>query len=138
MAAAPSRARIPTKVDRSACYMARHVAKNLVAAGLAERVEVQVAYAIGVAEPVSVRVDSFGTGEVSDRHMESLVREHFPLSPRAIIEHLQLRRPVYRQTAAYGHFGREEEGFTWEQTHHAADLRAAAGLQSIPTLVATA
>ncbi len=128
----------PTKVDRSACYMARHVAKNLVAAGLAERVEVQVAYAIGVAEPVSVRVDSFGTGEVSDRHMESLVREHFPLSPRSIIEHLQLRRPVYRQTAAYGHFGREEEGFTWEQTHHAADLRAAAGLQSIPTLVATA
>ncbi|HKH46112.1 MAG TPA: methionine adenosyltransferase [Thermoanaerobaculia bacterium] len=128
----------PTKVDRSACYMARHVAKNLVAAGLAERIEVQVAYAIGVAEPVSIRVDSFGTGEVSDRHMESLVREHFPLSPRAIIEHLQLRRPVYRQTAAYGHFGREEEGFTWEQTHSAADLRAAAGLQGVPTLAATA
>jgi S-adenosylmethionine synthetase len=119
----------PTKVDRSACYMARYAAKNLVAAGLAERVEVQVAYAIGVAEPVSVRVDSFGTGEVSDRHMVSLVREHFPLSPRAIIEHLQLRRPIYRQTAAYGHFGREEEGFTWEQTRRAADLRAAAGLQ---------
>jgi S-adenosylmethionine synthetase len=118
--------------------MARHVAKNLVAAGLAERVEVQVAYAIGVADPVSVRVDSFGTGEVSDRHMESLVREHFPLSPRAIIEHLQLRRPVYRQTAAYGHFGREEEGFTWEQTHHAAELRAAAGLQGISALAATA
>jgi S-adenosylmethionine synthetase len=128
----------PTKVDRSACYMARYVAKNLVAAGLAERVEVQVAYAIGVADPVSVRVDSFGTGEVSDRHMESLVREHFPLSPRAIIEHLQLRRPVYRQTAAYGHFGREEEGFTWEQTHHAADLRAAAGLQGVSALAATA
>jgi len=128
----------PTKVDRSACYMARHVAKNLVAAGLAERIEVQVAYAIGVADPVSVRVDSFGTGEVSERHMERLVREHFPLSPRAIIEHLQLRRPVYRQTAAYGHFGREEEGFTWEQTHSAADLRAAAGLQGVPALVATA
>jgi len=119
----------PTKVDRSACYMARHVAKNLVAAGVAERAEVQVAYAIGVAEPVSVRVDSFGTGVISDRHMEGLVRELFPLSPRAIIEYLQLRRPVYRQTAAYGHFGREEEGFTWEQTHRAADVRAAAGLQ---------
>jgi len=116
----------PTKVDRSACYMARYVAKNLVAAGLAERVEVQVAYAIGVAQPVSVRVDSFGTGEISDRHMEGLVREHFPLSPREIIQHLQLRRPVYRQTAAYGHFGREEEGFTWEQTQHAAELRNAA------------
>jgi S-adenosylmethionine synthetase len=128
----------PTKVDRSACYMARHVAKNLVAAGLAERIEVQVAYAIGVAEPVSVRVDSFGTGEVSDRHMERLVREHFPLAPRAIIQHLQLRRPVYRQTAAYGHFGREEDGFTWEQTHGAADLRAAAGLQGASTLAATA
>jgi S-adenosylmethionine synthetase len=128
----------PTKVDRSACYMARHVAKTLVAAGIAERAEVQVAYAIGVAEPVSVRVDSFGTGLISDRHMESLVREHFRLSPRTIIEHLQLRRPVYRQTAAYGHFGREEEGFTWEQTHRAADLRAAAGLQDVPTLAATA
>jgi S-adenosylmethionine synthetase len=128
----------PTKVDRSACYMARHVAKNLVAAGLAERAEVQVAYAIGVAEPVSIRVDSFGTGEVSDRHMESLVRDHFPLSPRAIIDYLQLRRPVYRPTAAYGHFGREEEGFTWEQTHRAADLRAAAGVQSVSTLVASA
>jgi S-adenosylmethionine synthetase len=128
----------PTKVDRSACYMARHVAKNLVAAGLAERAEVQVAYAIGVAEPVSVRVDSFGTGEVSDRHMESLVREHFPLSPRDIIDYLQLRRPVYRPTAAYGHFGREEEGFTWERTHRAADLRAAAGVQTVSTLVASA
>jgi S-adenosylmethionine synthetase len=128
----------PTKVDRSACYMARHVAKNLVAAGIAERAEVQLAYAIGVAEPVSIRVDSFGTGRISDRHMENLVREHFRLSPRAIIEHLQLRRPVYRQTAAYGHFGREEEGFTWEQTRHAADLRAAAGLQGAPALMATA
>ncbi len=121
----------PTKVDRSACYMARHVAKNLVAAGLAERVEVQVAYAIGVAEPVSVRVDSFGTAVegVTDRQMERLVREHFPLSPRGIIEDLDLRRPIYRKTAAYGHFGRDEPEFRWESTHRAADLRAAAGLE---------
>ena len=121
----------PTKVDRSACYMARHVAKNLVAAGLAERVEVQVAYAIGVAEPVSVRVDSFGTAAegVTDRQMERLVREHFPLSPRGIIEDLDLRRPIYRKTAAYGHFGRDEPEFRWESTHRAADLRAAAGLE---------
>jgi S-adenosylmethionine synthetase len=119
----------PTKVDRSACYMARHVAKNLVAAGLAERVEVQLAYAIGVAEPVSVRVDSFGTGAIGDRQMERLVREHFPLAPRGIIEDLELRRPIYRQTAAYGHFGRDEPGFTWESTHRAAELRAAAGLE---------
>jgi S-adenosylmethionine synthetase len=126
----------PTKVDRSACYMARYVAKNLVAAGLAERAEVQVAYAIGVAEPVSVRVDSFGTGEISDRHLERLVREHFTLSPRTIMEHLQLRRPVYRQTAAYGHFGREEDGFTWEETQRAADLRAAAGLQTLAAATA--
>jgi S-adenosylmethionine synthetase len=121
----------PTKVDRSACYMARHVAKNLVAAGLAERVEVQVAYAIGVAEPVSVRVDSFGTAVegVTDRQMERLVREHFPLSPRGIIEDLDLRRPIYRKTAAYGHFGRDEPEFRWESTHRAADLRAAAGVE---------
>ncbi len=121
----------PTKVDRSACYMARHVAKNLVAAGLAERVEVQVAYAIGVADPVSVRVDSFGTAVegVTDRQMERLVREHFPLSPRGIIEDLDLRRPIYRKTAAYGHFGRDEPEFRWESTHRAADLRAAAGLE---------
>ena len=119
----------PTKVDRSACYMARHVAKNLVAAGLAERVEVQLAYAIGVAEPVSVRVDSFGTGLISDRLAERLVREHFPLSPGGIIEDLDLRRPIYRKTAAYGHFGREEPEFRWESTHRAAELRAAAGLE---------
>jgi S-adenosylmethionine synthetase len=125
----------PTKVDRSACYMARHVAKNLVAAGIAERVEVQVAYAIGVIDPVSVRVDTFGTGEISDRRIESLVREHFPLSPRGIIEYLELRRPIYRQTASYGHFGRTEEGFTWERTHRAADLRAAAGLEGVPAAV---
>ncbi len=119
----------PTKVDRSACYMARHVAKNLVAAGLAERVEVQLAYAIGVAEPVSVRVDSFGTGLISDRLAERLVREHFPLSPGGIMQDLDLRRPIYRQTAAYGHFGRDEPEFRWESTHRAADLRAAAGLE---------
>ena len=100
----------PTKVDRSACYMARHVAKNLVAAGIAERVEVQLAYAIGVVEPVSIRVDSFGTGVIGDRRIERLVREHFPLSPRGIIEDLDLRRPIYQQTAAYGHFGRERQG----------------------------
>jgi S-adenosylmethionine synthetase len=116
----------PTKVDRSACYMARYIAKNLVAAGLAERAEVQLAYAIGVAEPVSVRVDSFGTGAVDDGRLEALVREHFPLTPRRIIEHLDLRRPIYRATAAYGHFGREEPGFTWEKVDKAVELRQAA------------
>jgi S-adenosylmethionine synthetase len=122
----------PTKVDRSACYMARHVAKNLVAAGIAERVEVQLAYAIGVAEPVSVRVDSFGTGAIGDSEMERLVRAHFPLSPRGIIEDLDLRRPIYQQTAAYGHFGRNESDFPWESTHRAAELRSAAGLAAVP------
>ncbi|MCW5963160.1 MAG: methionine adenosyltransferase [Bryobacterales bacterium] len=117
-----------TKVDRSACYMARHVAKNLVAAGLATRVEVQLAYAIGVADPVSVMVDSFGTGTVSDSRLAELVRETFPLTPRGIIDYLQLRRPIYRQTAAYGHFGRTEEGFTWEATHRAEELRTAASV----------
>ncbi len=121
----------PTKVDRSACYMARHVAKNLVAAGIAERVEVQLAYAIGVAEPVSVRVDSFGTGAIGDSEMERLVRAHFPLSPRGIIEDLDLRRPIYQQTAAYGHFGRNESDFPWESTHRAAELRSAAGLAGV-------
>jgi S-adenosylmethionine synthetase len=118
----------PTKVDRSACYMARHVAKNLVAAGLATRLEVQLAYAIGVAEPVSVRVDSFGTGAIGDRAIETLIREHFPMSPAEIIRYLDLRRPIYRQTAAYGHFGRDEPSFTWEDTSRAAVLREAAGL----------
>jgi S-adenosylmethionine synthetase len=122
----------PTKVDRSACYMARHVAKNLVAAGIADRVEVQLAYAIGVAEPVSVRVDSFGTGAIADRQIERLVREHFPLSPRGIIEELDLRRPIYQATASFGHFGRNEKDFPWESTHHAAKLRAAAGLEAVP------
>jgi S-adenosylmethionine synthetase len=125
----------PTKVDRSACYMARHVAKNLVEAGIAERVEVQLAYAIGVVEPVSIRVDSFGTGVIGDRWIERLVREHFPLSPRGIIEDLDLRRPIYQQTAAYGHFGRSGKDFPWESTHRAAELRAAAGLEGAPLAV---
>ena len=118
--------------------MARHVAKNIVAAGLAERVEVQLAYAIGVAEPVSVQVDTFGTGEIADRQIERLVREHFPLSPRGIIKHLDLRRPIYRKTAAYGHFGRDDEDFPWENTHRAEELRAAAGLAGAAAVPAMA
>jgi S-adenosylmethionine synthetase len=118
----------PSKVDRSACYMARYIAKNIVAARLATRCEVQLAYAIGVAEPVSVMVNSFGTGEVDDSRFEALVRAVFPLTPRGIIEHLQLRRPIYRKTAAFGHFGRIEEGFTWEAVDKAEALRSAAGL----------
>ncbi len=114
----------PSKVDRSACYAARWVAKNLVAAGLCDRCEVQVAYAIGVAEPVSVMVDSFGTGKVSDVKLTSLVRKHFDLTPRGIMDSLKLRRPIYRKTAAYGHFGRSE--FAWEQTTKAKALAAAA------------
>ncbi len=115
----------PTKVDRSASYMARHVAKNLVAAGLAERLLVQLAYAIGVADPVSVHVDTFGTGTVDGARLESLIREHFPLTPKGIIEHLDLRRPIFQQTAAYGHFGRTGDGFTWEQLDHVDALRQA-------------
>jgi len=122
----------PTKVDRSASYMARYIAKNLVAAGLVDRVEVQLAYAIGVAEPVSVRVDGFGTEKVSEARLEALVREHFPLTPRGIIEHLDLRRPIYRATAAYGHFGREEPGFTWELVDKVDELRAAVGAEAAP------
>ena len=118
----------PTKVDRSATYMARHVAKNLVAAGLADKVLVQLAYAIGVADPVSVLVDSSGTGRVSDEKMAELVRSHFKLTPRGIIESLDLRRPIYRKTAAFGHFGRTEPEFTWERTDKASLLRADAGL----------
>jgi len=117
----------PTKVDRSASYMARHIAKNLVGADLADRVNVQLAYAIGVPEPVSIHVDSFGTGKIDDRRMEHLVRDEFPLTPKGIIEHLDLRRPIYRQSAAYGHFGRREEGFTWEDLDHVDALRSAAG-----------
>ena len=118
----------PTKVDRSACYMARYVAKNLVAAGLADKVEVQLAYAIGVAEPVSIMVDSFGTGKVEDQRLAELVREHFSLTPAGMIKHLNLRRPIYRKTAAFGHFGRHEDTFSWEATDKAAALREAAQL----------
>jgi S-adenosylmethionine synthetase len=114
----------PTKVDRSACYMARYVAKNLVAAGVATKVEVQIAYAIGVAEPVSVMVDTFGTGVISDPQITELIRANFKLTPAGIIETLDLRRPIYRQTAAYGHFGRNEPGFTWERTDKAAKIRS--------------
>jgi len=120
----------PTKVDRSAAYMARHVAKNLVAAGLAERCEVQLAYAIGVAEPVSVAVDSDGTGKVDDDRLCELVRELFPLTPRRIIEYLDLRRPIYQLTAAGGHFGRSEPEFSWEKTHRVKDLQEAAGFEA--------
>ncbi|RMG99137.1 MAG: methionine adenosyltransferase [Deltaproteobacteria bacterium] len=115
----------PSKVDRSAAYYARYVAKHLVAAGLCDRAEVQFAYAIGVAHPVSIRVDSFGTGKLSDDHLAELVREHFDARPRAIIEELDLLRPIYSQTAAYGHFGREEPDFTWERTPKVDALRAA-------------
>jgi len=113
----------PTKVDRSACYMARYVAKNLVASGLASRCEVQLAYAIGVAEPVSVMVNSFGTGVVEDERLVELVREQFQLTPKAMIETLKLRQPIYRKTAAFGHFGRTEPSFTWEKTDKADALR---------------
>ena len=118
----------PTKVDRSACYMARHVAKNIVGAGLAERAQVQVAYAIGVAEPVSIMVETFGTGKVPDAKMEQLVRRHFDFTPAGIIKYLNLRRPFYRKTAAYGHFGRNEPEFTWERLDRVKDLRDDAGL----------
>jgi S-adenosylmethionine synthetase len=115
-----------TKVDRSAAYMARYVAKNIVAAGLADRCEVQLAYAIGVAEPVSVRVDTFGTGKVSEPQLIELVRENFKLTPKGIIESLNLRRPVFKKTAAYGHFGRSGDSFTWEATDKAEALKAGA------------
>jgi S-adenosylmethionine synthetase len=118
----------PTKVDRSACYMARYVAKNVVAAGLADRCQVQLAYAIGVAEPVSVYVDTFGTGKVDDEKISELVRGHFKLTPRGIIETLDLRRPIYKKTAAFGHFGRTEPEFTWERTDKATGLKADAGV----------
>ena len=123
----------PSKVDRSACYMARYIAKNLVAAGLARKAEVQLAYAIGVAEPVSVMVDAFGTENVSLERMTELVRENFSLTPKGIIEALDLRRPIYKVTAAYGHFGRTGPGFSWERTDRADALRKAAGLGSRAT-----
>jgi S-adenosylmethionine synthetase len=116
----------PTKVDRSAAYMARYIAKNIVAAGLADRCEVQLAYAIGVPEPVSVLVDTFGTGKVSEVELQKLIRENFSLTPKGIIESLDLRRPIYKKTAAYGHFGRKEKDFRWEATDKADILRQAA------------
>jgi S-adenosylmethionine synthetase len=116
----------PTKVDRSACYMARYIAKNVVAAELADRCTVQLAYAIGVAEPVSVLVDTHGTGKVSEEALSTLVREHFKLTPKGIIEELDLRKPIYKKTAAFGHFGREDAGFAWERTDKAAALKTAA------------
>jgi S-adenosylmethionine synthetase len=119
----------PTKVDRSAAYMARYIAKNIVAAGLAERCEVELAYAIGVAEPVSVLVETFGTGKVEEAKIEELVRKNFKLTPKGIIESLNLRRPIYRKTAAYGHFGRSDKDFTWEATDKAAALSEQAGLK---------
>ncbi|MGB8476994.1 MAG: methionine adenosyltransferase [Candidatus Acidiferrum sp.] len=118
----------PSKVDRSACYMARYIAKNIVAAGLARKAEVQLAYAIGVAEPVSVMAETFGTAAVSEEKITSLIREYFSLTPKGIIEALDLRRPIYKDTAAYGHFGRSGAGFTWERTDRADALRKAAGL----------
>jgi S-adenosylmethionine synthetase len=118
----------PTKVDRSASYMARHVAKNIVAAGLAERVLVQVAYAIGVADPVSIMVDTYGTGKVPDARLEEMIRRHFDFTPAGIIKYLNLRRPIYRKTAAYGHFGRSEPEFTWERTDRVKDLRDDVGV----------
>ena len=121
----------PSKVDRSACYMARYIAKNVVAAGLASRAEVQLAYAIGVAEPVSVMVDTFGTATIPEEKITALVRENFRLTPKAIIETLDLRKPIYKATAAYGHFGRKGDGgFTWERTDRADALRRAAGLSA--------
>ena len=123
----------PTKVDRSAAYMARYVAKNIVAAGLADRCEIQLAYAIGIAEPVSVHVDTEGTGTIPEQRLCELVREIFPLTPGGIIRHLDLRRPIYRKTAFGGHFGRCEPEFTWEETDKAAELAAAAGKQLAAT-----
>jgi S-adenosylmethionine synthetase len=118
----------PTKVDRSATYAARHVAKNVVAAGLADRCQIQVAYAIGVAHPFSILVETFGTEHIEVLRIEELVKEHFDLRPAAILRDLDLRRPIYQKTAAYGHFGRDDRDFTWERTDKAEKLRAAAGL----------
>ena len=117
----------PSKVDRSAAYMARYVAKNIVAAGLAERCEVQVSYAIGVAEPTSISVDTFGTGKVSDQKLISLIREHFDLRPYGIIQSLNLLRPIYKQTATYGHFGRDDIDLPWEKTDKVKELQKLLG-----------
>ncbi len=118
----------PTKVDRSAAYMARYIAKNIVASGIADRAEVQLAYAIGVADPVSIMVDTFGTGQIDQHQLEYLIRKHFKLTPQGIIESLNLLRPIYKKTAAYGHFGRPDPDFTWEKTDKAAILKKEAGL----------
>jgi len=118
----------PTKVDRSGAYVSRYIAKNIVASGLADRVEVQLAYAIGIPEPVSILVDTFGTGKVEEEKIVTLVRKNFDLTPKGIIEHLRLRRPIYKKTAAYGHFGKNDPDFTWEQTDKAETLRREAGL----------
>jgi S-adenosylmethionine synthetase len=124
----------PTKVDRSACYMARYIAKNIVAAGLADRCEVQLAYAIGVADPVSILVDTFGTGKISEDRLEQLVRKNFQLTPKGIIESLKLRRPIYKKTAAYGHFGRNDKDFTWEHTDKANALKEQAKSEAKATV----
>ena len=118
----------PSKVDRSSSYMGRYVAKNIVAAGIASEVEVQIAYAIGISNPVSINVNSFGTGKIEDEKIKQLINEHFDLRPKAIIQHLDLLRPIYRKTAAYGHFGRERAEFTWENTDKADELKSAAGI----------
>jgi S-adenosylmethionine synthetase len=118
----------PSKVDRSAAYAGRYVAKNIVAAGLADRCEIQVSYAIGVSEPTSISLNTFGTGKISDEKIVDLVREHFDLRPSGLIKMLDLKRPIYRKTASYGHFGRTEPEFTWEHTDKADALKAAAGL----------
>jgi len=121
----------PTKVDRSACYMARYVAKNIVAAGLTDRCTVQLAYAIGLADPVSIMIDTNGARGVDEAVLVRAVRKVFPLTPQGIIDHLKLRRPIYRATAAYGHFGRTEDTFTWEKTDKAAALRKELGLSAL-------
>jgi len=118
----------PSKVDRSAAYAGRYVAKNIVAAGLADRCEIQISYAIGVAEPTSITIDTFGTGKISNEAITKLVREHFDLRPKGLIKMLNLLRPIYTQTAAYGHFGRTEADLTWERTDKADTLRKAAGI----------
>ena len=119
----------PTKVDRSAAYAARYVAKNVVAAGLADRCQVQVSYAIGVAQPTSIMATTFGTGKISDEKIEALIAKHFDLRPKGIVQMLDLLRPIYRKTAAYGHFGRTEDTFSWEKTDKAAALAADAGIK---------
>ena len=119
----------PTKVDRSAAYMARYVAKNIVAAGLAERALIQLAYAIGVADPVSVHVETYGTAKLPETKIVAMIREHFPLTPKGIIDRLDLRRPIYKQTAAFGHFGRRLPDFTWEKTDVAETLSKAVGVE---------